>query len=334
MSSDIVRVLNVFPLSAADRERLSAVSPRLHIEHAEMSAIKELADPELEVLVANRVPDLSRNPKLRWMQAGSAGVDHLIEAAPWKHGIVLTNARGVYAVPLAEYVMTAMLAASQKVDRRRVVQDGGRWPPSEVEFEATGLRGRTVVIVGYGTTGRELARLASAFGMRVLAVKARPDVLTDTSFRIAGTGDPDGKIPERVVGLDQVAEVAREADYLALTLPLTERSRGVISREVLESLPSHAWVVNVARGAVVDEDALIDVLASGRIAGAWLDVFTKEPLPPESPLWNLSNVTLTPHLAGGNDGSWNVLTDLLIENFKRYLDHRPLLNVVDGKRQY
>jgi len=334
VSGDTVRVLNVFPLAAPDRDRLARVSPRLHIEHAEMSAIKELADPELEVLVANRVPDLARNPNLRWMQAGSAGVDHLLEAAPWNHGVLLTNARGVYAVPLAEYVMTAMLAASQKVEIRRVVQAGGHWPKSEVEYEASGLRGRTVVIAGYGTTGRELARLASAFGMRVLAVKARPEIVTDASFRVPGTGDPDGRIPERIVGLDQLAAVASEADYLALTLPLTRHSRGVISREVLESLPRHAWVINVARGAVVDEDALIDVLASGRIAGAWLDVFTTEPLPPESRLWKLPNVTVTPHLAGGNDDSWSILCDLLIENLRRYLEGRPLLNVVDGERQY
>jgi phosphoglycerate dehydrogenase-like enzyme len=334
VSGETVRVLNVFPLSAADRERLARVSPRLHIVHAEMSAMKDLADPDLEVLIANRVPDLAKNPKVRWMQAGSAGVDHLIDAAPWNHGIVVTNARGVYAVPLAEYAMTAILSASQKVDRRRAVQDCGRWPQSEVEYEATGVRGRTVVIVGYGTTGRELARLASAFGMRIIAVKARPEVLLDTSFRLPGTGDPDGKIPERVVGLDELIGAAREADYLALTLPLTQRSRGVISREVIESLPRHSWVVNIARGAVVDEAALIEALLSGGIAGAWLDVFTQEPLPPESPLWKLPNVTLTPHLAGGNNDSWSVLTDLLMENLRRYLDQRPLLNVVDRERQY
>jgi phosphoglycerate dehydrogenase-like enzyme len=334
VSDRTVRVLNVFPLSPADRARLAAVSPRIHVEHAEMSAVKDLADPDLEVLVANRVPDLAKNPGLRWMQAGSAGVDHLIEAAPWDHGLAVTNARGVYAVPLAEYVMTAMLAASQKVDMRRVVQDGGRWPESEVDYEATGLRGRTVVIVGYGTTGRELARLASAFGMRVLAVKARPEMLADTSFRLPGTGDPEGKIPERIAGLDELVMVAREADFFALTLPLTQRSRGVIRHEVLGALPSHAWVINVARGAVVDEEALIDALSSGRIAGAWLDVFTEEPLPPESRLWKMSNVTLTPHLAGGNDDSWSVLTDLLCENLRRYLDDRPLLNPVDGVRQY
>jgi phosphoglycerate dehydrogenase-like enzyme len=329
-----VRVLNVFPLSEPDRARLAAVSSRLEIEHRDMSAMKDLADPDLEVLVANRTPDLSRTPKLRWMQVGSAGVDHLIPSAPWNHGLLVTNARGVYAVPLAEYAMTAILSASQKVDRRRALQAGGRWPESEVEFEATGVRGKTVVIVGYGTTGRELARLADSHGMRVLAVKARPEVRTDTSFRQAGTGDPEGSIPERIVGLRELAAAAHEADYLCLTLALTPRSRGVISRSILESLPARAWLINVARGAVVDEQALIDILSAERIAGACLDVFSTEPLPPESPLWRMPNVTLTPHIAGGDDNSWTVLTDLLIENLNRYLNGEELLNIVDPDREY
>jgi phosphoglycerate dehydrogenase-like enzyme len=332
--SDRVRVLNMFPLGDADRQRLAAVSPRLEIEHREMSAMEDLVDPEVEVLIANHSPEPSRTPKLRWLQVGSAGVDHLIPAAPWNHGLLVTNARGVYAVPLAEYVMTAILSASQKVDRRRAVQQGGRWPESEVEYEAHGIRGRTVVIVGYGATGREVARLASAHGMRVLAVKARPELRADTSFRLAGTGDPEGSIPERIVGLDELEVVARQADYLALTLALTPRSRGLISRKVLQSLPAHAWVVNVARGAVVDEGSLIEMLAEGRLAGAWLDVFTKEPLPDDSPMWKLPNVTLTPHLAGGDDNSWSVLTDLLIENFRHYLNGEPLLNVIDPEREY
>jgi phosphoglycerate dehydrogenase-like enzyme len=329
-----IRVVNVFPLKKADQDRLAAVSPRLEIEHRDISAARDLADPELEILIANRTPDLSRTPKLRWLQLGSAGVDHLIESAPWKHGLVVTNARGVYAVPLAEYAMTAIMSASQKVDKRRSLQQTGGWPASEVEFEATGVRGRTVVIVGYGTTGRELARLAGSHGMRVLAVKARPEVRADSSFRQPGIGDPEGVIPERIVGLDEIESVAREADYLALTLPLTSRSRGLIGRSALHALPEHAWIVNVARGAVVDEDALIELLASGRLAGAWLDVFTKEPLPAASPLWNLPNVTLTPHIAGGDDNSWTVLADLLVENLTRYLKGEPLLNVVDPAREY
>jgi D-2-hydroxyacid dehydrogenase (NADP+) len=121
---------------------------------------------------------------------------------------------------------------------------------------------------------------------------------------------------------------------LCLTLALTPRSRGVISRSILESLPARAWLINVARGAVVDEQALIDILSAERIAGACLDVFSTEPLPPESPLWRMPNVTLTPHIAGGDDNSWTVLTDLLIENLNRYLNGEELLNIVDPDREY
>ena len=120
----------------------------------------------------------------------------------------------------------------------------------------------------------------------------------DPSYRVPGTGDPDGSIPERIVGVDALAEVAREADYLVLTLPLTAASRGLIDAAVLAALPPTAWLINVSRGALVDEDALLEALRAGRLAGAVLDVVGEEPLPPDSPLWDAPNVTITPHVSG------------------------------------
>jgi phosphoglycerate dehydrogenase-like enzyme len=192
------------------------------------------------------------------------------------------------------------------------------------------LRGKTLVIVGYGGIGREIARLAAAHGLRVVAVKAiRPSAPTTASgFR---DGDPDGPIPDRIVGVDALREATSEADFLSITLPLTERSRGVVSREVLAALPGHAWIINTGRGPVVDEAALAEALAAGRIGGAVLDVFGEEPLPPASPFWSLPNVVITPHVSGA---TMEYLAPLISENLRRFVAGEPLINRVDPQRGY
>ena len=143
-----------------------------------------------------------------------------------------------------------------------------------------------------------MARQLAALGMRIIAVKPRPEVRADTSYRVPGTGDPDGSIPERIVGGRAPRGVAREADVLVVTMPLTDASRGVISREVIAALPERAWLINVSRGPLVDETALLEALRGGRLAGAVLDVFGEEPLPPDSPWWDAPNVIVTPHASG------------------------------------
>jgi phosphoglycerate dehydrogenase-like enzyme len=164
-----------------------------------------------------------------------------------------------------------------------------------------------------------------------MAVKPRPEIRRDPSFRVPGTGDPDGSIPARIVGVDALVEVAREADYLVLALPLTPQSRGIVDRTVLAALPATAWLLNVSRGALVDEIALLEALRAGRLAGAILDVFGKEPLPLDHPLWDAPNVTITPHVSGATD---QFLDDLVLENVRRYLAGEPLLNPVDPDRGY
>ena len=147
---------------------------------------------------------------------------------------------------------------------------------------------------------REIARLAGDFGMRVLAVKARPDQRVDTSYRLPGTGDPEGTIPERIVGVDGLGDAFAEADFVSVTLPISPGSRGIVSRSVLERLRPHVWLVNTARGPVIDEAALAELLAARRIGGAALDVFGEEPLLSSSPFWTLPNVVLTPHVSGSS----------------------------------
>jgi phosphoglycerate dehydrogenase-like enzyme len=316
----------------ADRLRaLSADLDVIDVSADERFDIGAFADPAVEVIVGRRAPaDLSRVPALRWLQVGSAGVDHLGDDPPWAHGITVTNGRGVFAVPMGEYVLGAVLRINQPIGRWAADQAARHWPVDDEPLAAV-ARGRTAVLVGYGATGREVARQLAAIGLRIIAVKPRPEIRTDPSYRVPGTGDPDGTIPERIVGVEALTEVAREADYLVLTLPLTAASRHSIDRSVLAALPPTAWLINVSRGGLLDEAALVDALRGGRLAGAVLDVAVNEPLLPDDPLWTAPNVTITPHVSGATT---QFRDDLFVENVRRYLAGEPLLNRVDPVRGY
>ena len=321
-------------MNAGTIDRLRALSPDLEIIDVtddDAFDIDALADPDLEIIVGRRAPaDLAKVPRLRWLQVGSAGVDHLADDPPWVKGIVVTNGRGVFAVPIGEYVSGAILRINQPVGRWATDQAAHTWPLDD-EPVASVVRGRTAVLVGYGSIGREVARQLSALGLRIVAIKPRPDIRSDTSYRVPGTGDPDGSIPERIDGVEALPEAAHEADYLVLTLPLTATSRRVIDAAVLAALRPTAWLINVSRGALVDEDELLAALRAGRMAGAVLDVFDEEPLPSDHPLWDAPNVTITPHVSGATT---RFRDDLVVENVRRYLGGEPLLNPIDPERGY
>jgi phosphoglycerate dehydrogenase-like enzyme len=332
-----VRVGIAFDFDKAAIATFEAISPRLQLritQGTDQAAIDAVSTADLDGLIGRTLPsDRTRTPSLRWLQVLSAGVEHLVgERAAWPADITLTNARGAYATSIAQYTIAAILRVAERMDLRREQQLTGRWPEGpEDAWLGDPVRGRTLVIVGYGGIGREIARLAAAHGMRVIAVKANPTVRIDNGFRAEGTGDPDGAIPERIVGIESLREVASEADYVSITLPITVHSRGVVSRDVLAALPGHAWLINTGRGPVVDETALADVLAAGSIGGAVLDVFGEEPLPPSSPFWRLPNVVITPHVSGASSRE---LSQLVAENLRRFVAGEPLLNRVDPLRGY
>jgi len=313
---------------------LRALSPSLEVVDVsgdDRFDIEALADPLVEIIVGRRAPaDLTRVPGLRWLQVGSAGVDHLSADPPWAKGLIVTNARGVFAVPIGEYVSGVILRINQPLARWANDQAAHHWPVDDEPVAAI-ARGRTAVLVGYGSIGREVGRQLAALGLRILAVKPRPELRTDTSYRVPGTGDPEGSIPERIVGVDALVDAVREADYMVLTLPLTAESRHIVGRAVLAALPATAWLINVSRGGLVDETALLDALRGGRLAGAMLDVVDGEPLPPDSPLWDAPNLTITPHVSGATS---QFRDELVLENVRRYLAAEPLLNPVDPERGY
>jgi phosphoglycerate dehydrogenase-like enzyme len=196
------------------------------------------------------------------------------------------------------------------------------------------LRGKTLGVIGYGSIGRETARIAQALGMTVLALKRDPAVRIDTGWSPAGVGDPQGLIPGRFFGPAERRELLAQSDFVAVMLPLTADTRGFIGAGEIEAMKPNAYVVNVGRGEVIDQQALIEALRSGAIAGGGLDVFDREPLDPESPLWDMENVILTPHMSGAHQGYVSGACELFEENLRRFTSGRPLLNQVNRHLGY
>ena len=329
-----IRVVNTLPVDLdlavrqhqlpGDVEIVNHVLPDAEIDTYE--------DPVAEVLLAHRPPDsLEHMPGLRWTQVSTAGVESVVTNPLLRQGLTVTNARGVYSTSIAEYVLWAVLDHNQKGNVRRLGQAERRWPHDREPASGRPLRGQAAVIVGYGGLGREVARLLQPFGVRVIAIKARPESKADDSFHLHGTGDPGGDIPDRIAAPDELPALAAVADILVVTLPLTPRSRGVVSAEVLHALPRGALIVNVGRGATVDESALLSVLDRGSLGAAYLDVFSEEPLPAGHRFWSHPLVTVTPHVSGGD---WHLLLELFIENLRRYSSGEPLMNIVSAELGY
>lgn len=260
-------------------------------------------------------------PKLRWLQGSMAGAGEPARRAGLiGSNVVVTTAGGVYSGPLAEFVMLALLSHVKDFDRLRSDQRERRWGERHVET----LEGATLCIVGMGSIGRAIARRARPFGMRILGVK-----------RAVREDDPAREDADELYETFGLREALSEADYVAVTLPHTPRTDRLLDAGALAAMKPGAYFVNVGRGRVVDEAALIKALESGHLSGAALDVFEEEPLPPESPLWGLENVIVSPHSTDNVPGLTNRrLTDLFRENLRRYLAGEPLVNELDKRLLY
>lgn len=258
-------------------------------------------------------------PRLRWVQATSAGAGEQARlaglAAAELERVRITSAAGVHAGPLAEFALFGMLAFAKDLPRLRADQEARRWD----HYPMAELAGGTVLLLGVGGIGLEVARLSKAFGMHVLGVKRVPDAApyVDEMYELSALPDLVGR-----------------ANAVVCALPATESTVGLVSRELLNALPQGAVLVNVGRGAVIDEEALADALSAGRLAGAALDVFTSEPLPADSPLWKLDNVILAPHTAALSVAENRRIVSLFIDNLRRYRLGKPLRNLVDTEHFY
>ena len=259
---------------------------------------------------------LAATPQLRWFHTPAAGVDRLLDIPDFRaRGIALTNNSGSYDIQIAEHVLAFVLAASKRLHLYRDQQARHEWK----DLEHDELRDQTLVVFGAGSIGGEVVRLAAAIGMRVIAVRRRP-----------------GPVPGawKVVTPDALGAAAAEADYLVVAAPLTPATRGAISREVIARMKKTAWIVNIARGPIIDEGALVDALRDGKLGGAGLDTFAREPLPADSPLWSLPNVVVTPHASNSSPRVRQRTLALFLENLRRFKAGEPLLNRVDFEAGY
>ena len=230
-----------------------------------------------------------------------------------------TTASGVHAKPLAEYCMMSMLSFARGLVRTLDFQRRKHWE----RYAGTDLDGRTLLIVGLGSIGTQLARVASAFGMHIIGIKRNPKNIP-----------PDSLGVHELYGPDSLHDLLPRAEFLVLITPHTDETESLIGRDELAALPYGAFVINIGRGPLLDEDALVEALRSGRLGGASLDVFHTEPLPAQSPLWDLPNVIVCPHSGATSDRENGRLTDLFCENIERYLWGKPMLNVLDTEKFY
>jgi phosphoglycerate dehydrogenase-like enzyme len=255
-------------------------------------------------------------PKMRWYHSVGAGVEDLVGVPEFRtRGITLTNNSGSYDIQIAEHAIAFILAGAKRLHVYRDQQSKRDWK----DHRQDEIRGATLVVYGLGSIGAEIGRLGAALGMRVIGVRRR----------IAPAPGVD-----LIVSPDSLAEVAAEADYLAVAAPLTAATRGAISREVIGRMKKTAWIVNIARGAIVDEDALVDALREGRLGGAGLDAFSTEPLPADHPLWTLENVIISPHSSNSSPHVRERTVALFKENLRRFKSGAELLNRVDLEAGY
>jgi phosphoglycerate dehydrogenase-like enzyme len=284
----------------------------------------ELIDTEVLLAGALNAEGFAVAKALKWIQVPSAGVNRLLDTKGLiESDVIVTNSAGTMAGPLADQVLGYVIGFSRMLPQQWQAQKERKWNRvwgGNIGVSLRELAGDTIGIIGYGNIGREIAKRAKAFGMRVVATKQ----------------NISGNYPE----LDQLwpnqelEQLLTQSDYVVIAAPLTPETTGMIGRTQLLKMKPSAYLINIARGPLVKEAELIEVLQQKQIAGAALDVFEKEPLPVESPLWDLDNVILTPHSSGNFDKYMERAVERFTENLRRYVNHQPLINVVDKQRGY
>ncbi len=329
--SEPLRILIDVPVDAAALAVIAG-DPRYRIERIDPPAetVQTLPEEQIEavdVLFCSLPPaNFSAMRHLRWIQLASTGYSQLFGLDLPGRGIRAANCRGCFDVPIAEWNIAMMVNLARDVRQLMRNQEAAVWDRSAV-FQRE-IRGLTVGCWGYGGIGRETARLARQLGMKV-HVLARREVGPRTDvYCVPGTGDPEGLLPDRVFRRGQEREFLAGLDFLVVALPLTKATDGLIGEAELRALPSHAFVLNPARGPIIRQEALLRALREGWIAGAAIDTHYQYPLPPDHSLWRMPNVVLTPHIAGSilSTNFRPRLWDIFIQNLGRVERGEPLLN--------
>lgn len=274
--------------------------------------------PEVDILIAGKFDKdiIGRAEKLQWVHALAAGVDRLLFPKFVESDIVLTNSSGVHPVPISEHVLGMMLMMSRRLNesvKNQLHKEWKRPVPTE-------LYGKTLGIIGFGSIGERIGYLGKCFGMYVIGLKRNVDYKTDSAHEL--------------VPPDRLDDLLNRSDFVVLSLPLTKDTNHLISKRELSVMKDTACIINISRGNIMCEEDLVKALQTKEIAGACLDVFEEEPLPVESPLWELDDVVVTPHYAGSTPEYFNRAIDIFCDNLRRFLKGENMVNVVDKKRGY
>lgn len=325
-----------------DLEAIRAAAPGSRIVNLSVEGLADGPIEDVEVLLRGWLSSeafdrlLARAPRLRWVHSATSGVELALTPAARERGITVTNARGVFTRPIAEHVLMLILAISRRLPQLLELQRERTWQP----LQGVELRELTIGIVGYGSIGRAVASLAGAFGADVIALRRNPGATMEA--RADGSpesDDPDDAFPfspspTRIVGPDGLHDLLRASDIVVLAAPLTPATEGMIDEAALAAMGRDAWIINVARGRLIDDRALVEALREQRIGGAALDAFRQEPLPPTSPFYDLGNVIVTPHTAWSSARVLERSVDLFCRNLRRYAAGERLRNVVDPSAGY
>lgn len=308
-------------IGEANLARLQQAHPdlefRLCLEPATFVANAAVA----EVIFSKQFPvgTLTNAPRLRWVQAGTAGVNHLLAAGLGERDILLTNARGAHGIPMSEQILAMMFAFANRLPTLLQAQAQQQRVAAQVIREKFELEGQTLCVIGLGDIGGTLAQKAKQLGLRVIGVRRTPAPFAglDAQYRN-----------------DQLLDALPQADHVALCLPLTAATTAIVGEAELRAMKPSAYIYNVGRGASIAADALSRALQEGWIAGAGLDVTDPEPLPPDSPLWQQPNVILGQHTSGSSPYNADRITTIFLDNLARYRRGEPLNNLVDKSQGY
>ena len=283
--------------------------------------------PDADVIVTGGLTDdeVAQATRMRWFSSVAAGLDGIATPALLARGVDITNASGVHGPNIAEHVLAMMLMFTRAMPRLLRAQLARRWERNlKSRSDGPGeLTGKTLVIVGLGRIGEAIAVRARPFGVRLVALKHDPSTRHDASVAV-----------DELLPMDALDDALGRADHVCLTVPLTRETHHLMDARRIALLRAGAFLYNISRGAVIDEAALVEALRAGKLAGAGLDVFEEEPLPPTSPLWDLDNVILTPHVAGVTPLYYDRTAALFADNLDRFLAGQPLHNRFDPARGY
>lgn len=338
----MINVLAIGPLPEGGQKRITDISDQIKLTLVSATKPEDIPSSTWEIVDVlytwSILPNPELAPNLKWVQFRKAGIDtHLDHPLMKNSDVMITSMSGVITAQIAEYALMAILAFGQRLPTLLTYQREHHWPENKERWNSLlpiELRHSTVGILGYGSIGRQVARLLQPFGATVLA--AKKDVMhpEDTGYTPEGMGDPHGDFFDRLYPMEAIHSLLKDSDFVVVALPLTDETHHILDAAAFEAMQESAYLINVGRGKLIDEAALIQALKSKQIAGAALDVFEEEPLPKESPLWDLENVIISPHVSGISRYLHEETLTLFIENLKRYLAKKPLYNQVDLSQGY